>query len=334
MTQIAKRETSILVSLSERWGIETGQLIPITKATIFKEQAGKVSDHELMAFLMVCDRYNLSPFMRQIHAFYDRRGVVVPIVGVDGWVDLINRERRYRGVQFKVHEDEKTGKLIAYTCYLHVEGLVIPVDVTERLTECYRNTDPWNKMPHRMLRHKSLIQAARYAFGYTGIYDEDEGRDIVAGTIDPIVTPLSLQEAQEEITRVADSQQAPPPPPKQDAPAEEQEQTEKPQVQPGCPGCQVPGMVHLEDCPNRPRPEGEQEAKEPKAGAFGGLPEPAPSGGGARGKGAEGRGRPARLRDPGDRCGQESGQTGSGEVWPWSLCDGRPERPRGAVDPQ
>jgi hypothetical protein len=30
-----------------------------------------------------------------------------------------------------------------------------------------------------MLRHKSLIQCSRYAFGFAGIYDEDEGRAII-----------------------------------------------------------------------------------------------------------------------------------------------------------
>lgn len=29
-------------------------------------------------------------------------------------------------------------------------------------------------MPNRMLRHKAAIQATRYAFGFAGIYDEDE----------------------------------------------------------------------------------------------------------------------------------------------------------------
>jgi len=266
MTEIVKRESSMMVSLSERWGIETTELIPITKATIFKEQADKVSDHELIAFLMVCDRYNLSPFMRQIHAFYDRRGVVVPIVGVDGWVDLINREKRYKGVRFEKHEDEQTGKLIAYTCILKVEGLEWPVEVTERLTECYRNTEPWNKMPHRMLRHKSLIQAGRYAFGYSGIYDEDEGRDIVSGVIEPFTEPKSLQEAQ--IPTYDYQGLTPPVPPsgETEAPTQEQEQAEQPHVRAGCPGCQVEGMAHLEDCPNRPPPEEEKEAKEPKAG--------------------------------------------------------------------
>jgi hypothetical protein len=53
-----------------------------------------------------------------------------------------------------------------------------PVTVTEYLSECKRTTEPW-KMEHRMLRHKALIQAARYAFGFAGVYDEDEARNII-----------------------------------------------------------------------------------------------------------------------------------------------------------
>jgi phage recombination protein Bet len=271
MTEIAKREeqASAFVSLAERWGIESEKLLPITKATIFKADAGKVSDAELTAFLMVCAKYNLNPFLRQIHAFYDdRRKAVVPIVGVDGWVDLINREKRFEGMEFKEHTDPNTGKLLAYTCRLYISGMRVPIEVTERLVECYRDTDPWRRMQHRMLRHKSLIQAGRYGFGYSGIYDEDEGRDIVAGTVEPFTEPKSLKEAE---VPTYDYQGLTPPVPPSDEPVA----SEQPQVRPGCPGCQVAGMLHLEDCPNRPPPEGEQEAKEPKAGDPGDTEAPA-----------------------------------------------------------
>jgi hypothetical protein len=43
-------------------------------------------------------------------------------------------------------------------------------------------------MEHRMLRHKAMIQAARYAFGFAGIYDEDEGRTI-ADSSDAVAGP-------------------------------------------------------------------------------------------------------------------------------------------------
>lgn len=52
-----------------------------------------------------------------------------------------------------------------------------------------------------MLRHKAMIQAARIAFGFVGIYDEDEGRRI-ADTIDapkavtsPKASPNKLRDA-------------------------------------------------------------------------------------------------------------------------------------------
>ncbi len=42
------------------------------------------------------------------------------------------------------------------------------------------STQPWNTKPIRMLRHKALIQCARYAFGLSGIMDEDDGNALVA----------------------------------------------------------------------------------------------------------------------------------------------------------
>ena len=38
---------------------------------------------------------------------------------------------------------------------------------------------PGNPTPRRMLRHKAMIQCARLAFGFGGIYDQDEAERIV-----------------------------------------------------------------------------------------------------------------------------------------------------------
>jgi len=35
------------------------------------------------------------------------------------------------------------------------------------------------------LRHKALIQAARLAFGFSGIYDQDEAERIVSARVGP-----------------------------------------------------------------------------------------------------------------------------------------------------
>ena len=56
----------------------------------------------------------------------------------------------------------------------------------EYFAECKRNTDPWNQMPRRMLRHKAIIQCGRIAFGFSGIYDPDDA-EYMATVID--ITP-------------------------------------------------------------------------------------------------------------------------------------------------
>ena len=41
-----------------------------------------------------------------------------------------------------------------------------------------RDVAPWKSHPRRMLRHKAMIQCARLAFGFAGIYDQDEAERI------------------------------------------------------------------------------------------------------------------------------------------------------------
>jgi hypothetical protein len=66
-----------------------------------------------------------------------------------------------------------------------------PIVVTEYFSETYRNTDPWNQMPRRMLRHKAFKECARLTFGFSGIVDEDEARDMK-----PIVVQEKIAQAQ------------------------------------------------------------------------------------------------------------------------------------------
>jgi hypothetical protein len=62
------------------------------------------------------------------------------------------------------------------------------------MSECKRPTDPWNTHPKRMLRHKAMIQAARIAFSFAGIYDPDEGERVLAAENAIDVTPRDEQE--------------------------------------------------------------------------------------------------------------------------------------------
>jgi len=101
---------------------------------------------------------------------------------------MVNGHPAMDGMEFDEHYSD-AGKLEAITCKLWRKDRNRPISVTEHLSECKRGTDPW-KMEHRMLRHKALMQCARYAFGFSGITDEDEAAD-TPGLRD--VTPVKVR---------------------------------------------------------------------------------------------------------------------------------------------
>ncbi len=170
---------SVLVDMSMRFGMEPAAFEATVRATCMKpDKNGKVpTREEFAAFLLVAKEYKLNPLTKEIYAFPAKGGGIVPIVSLDGWANLINSHPAMDGLTFELEHGED-GALISCTCRIYRKDRSHPIEVTEYLSECIRNTEPW-AMKHRMLRHKSLIQCARYAFGFSGIYDEDEGERIV-----------------------------------------------------------------------------------------------------------------------------------------------------------
>lgn len=160
--------------MASRYSVEPAKLLETLKNTAFKN----ANDSQMMALVIVANEYGLNPFTKQIYAFPDKGGGIVPVVSVDGWIKMMNAHPDFDGIEFEF--DEKDGKPVSCTATIYVKGRSRPVRVTEYFSECQRNTDPWRISPMRMLRHKALIQGARVAFGLGGVHDEDEG-EIIAG---------------------------------------------------------------------------------------------------------------------------------------------------------
>ena len=142
-------------------------------------------------FALLCHVHRLNPLLREVYAMRARDGRLNAVVGVDGWARLARSNPACRGWSFTEQRDD-AGALVATTCTMHIAGWEAPLVVTERLAECQQPTDPWRRSPARMLRHKALIQAARYAFGLGGLADEDEQRAIDSddAVADPVGDPV------------------------------------------------------------------------------------------------------------------------------------------------
>lgn len=161
------------------------ELVGVLKATAFK---GQVSDAQMAALLIVSQQYGLNPWTKEIYAFPDRNNGIVPVVGVDGWSRIINSHPQFDGMDFEQDAD-------SCTCIIYRKDRKHPVRVTEWMAECMRpGVGPWKSHPKRMLRHKAMIQCARLAFGFVGIYEQDEAERIIDSEATVVPEPRRLPE--------------------------------------------------------------------------------------------------------------------------------------------
>lgn len=177
---------NLMARMAAEYGVDKDKLAKTLSTTIFGQKEGNQiippTPEEMMTLLVICDQYKLNPFTRQVYAFA-KGGKVVPIVSIDGWLTIINRQPDYDGltIRFSEKEIEIGGvKIPEYCeCSIRRKGMSQPITIPEYARECYQKTMVWGSYPRRMLRHKAIIQCARVAFGLSGIYDEDEGQNII-----------------------------------------------------------------------------------------------------------------------------------------------------------
>jgi len=199
--QLAIAKPSALALMASRLNVEPEKMLKTLKDTVFKN----ASDSELLALVVISNEYGLNPLLKEIYAFPAKGGGIQPVISIDGWIKITNRQPQLDGMEFEM--EFGPDKLpIECTCVIHLKKRKHAVRVTEYFDECFRSTDPWKQMPRRMLRHKALIQCARVAFGFSGIQDEDEARDSLmknanAREVGRAALPNFSAESEPEITQ-------------------------------------------------------------------------------------------------------------------------------------
>lgn len=167
---VSTESPSLLVCMADRYGMRPDAFEKTLRATVVPANCSK---EQFAAFLLVSKEYGLNPVLREIYAMPAKSGGIQPIVSIDGWLNIINSNPKMDGLEFEDHLDE-SGKLVSITARIWRKDREKPIEVTEYMSECRRDTPTWKQWPARMLRHKAAIQCARYAFGFAGIIDPDE----------------------------------------------------------------------------------------------------------------------------------------------------------------
>lgn len=169
----AKARPTAIQAMASRLNLTPAKLQETLRSTVFKG----ASDAEFAALIVVANEYKLNPLTKEIFAFPSKGGGITPVVSVDGWVRIIQEHPQSDGFEFNDHFDDK-GNLYAIECVMHRRDRSRPIKVVEYMDECKGNGPAWQKTPKRMLRHRALIQAGRYAFGFSGIYAEGDDEPV------------------------------------------------------------------------------------------------------------------------------------------------------------
>lgn len=187
ITTPAPQYPSLMAKVAARFSVDPKKMMDTLKQTAFKQKDHPVTDEQMMALMIVADQYGLNPFTKELYAYPDKNNGIVPVVSIDGWANIINTNPQMDGLEF-AYSDDIVNMAGAKPCPVWVDAIIYrkdrmhPIRVREFLDETFRASQypgPWQTHTKRMLRHKATIQCARLAFGFAGIYDEDEASRIV-----------------------------------------------------------------------------------------------------------------------------------------------------------
>lgn len=228
-----------VTALAERYGMLPQELDSTLRNTVFKAAR---SNDEFLALCFVAKQYQLNPLLKEIYAFPQKGGGIVPLVGVDGYVSMMHRQPSFDGMEFRYADNlvavEKDGRPAPewVECIIYRSDQSRPTIVREYLDECFRPTESWRSHPRRMLRHKALCQGARLAFGFSGVYaDADEA--------EPVTVQATVQEVRDVNAAIDQALEAQPKPAPKPAPKPQPAKQDK------------PAPFKLKETPSAPAPQ-------------------------------------------------------------------------------
>jgi len=109
------------------------------------------------------------------------------VLKIDGWLTMLNGQDQFDGLEFTYSDqmipnplDTAVDAASARQVPAWMEASIFrkdrsrPTVVREYFLEVYQDTESWRAMGCRLLRHKTIIQCSRVAFGLGGLFDEDD----------------------------------------------------------------------------------------------------------------------------------------------------------------
>jgi len=188
---ITSRQQSITEKTAAFLGVPPGKVFDVLRG-IWSVKTGQppLTHQEMMVGMALVARYGLDPFAREIYCTRNK-GRIMVIVGIDGWVRVLNRTEDYDGFQVEIAEDSD-GKVVSVETAIHSKARKYPAVYKALASEYARlGGAVAGIVPLHMLRIFSFRHAARLFVPLGGCVTEEEARWMGAGVPDePPATSL------------------------------------------------------------------------------------------------------------------------------------------------
>jgi hypothetical protein len=133
-----------------------------------------LTDQEMFSGISLVARYRLDPITREIYVT-KTQGRLITVIGIDGWIKILDRTDHYDGFEVDIHHDEK-GRLEWVETTIYSKTRSKPTSYRAYWSE-YEKVGGFvsKNMPSHMLRIFSLRHAARLfvPLGATVVTEEE-----------------------------------------------------------------------------------------------------------------------------------------------------------------
>lgn len=135
-----------------------------------------LSPQEMFCGMSLIARYGLDPIAREVYVTRDKTGRLITIVGIDGWIKILDRTDHYDGFEQEIATDD-SGKVVWVETKIHSTRRSHPAVYRAYMDE-YVKLGGYvaAQIPSHMLRIFSLRHAARMFTPLGGAVTEEEAR--------------------------------------------------------------------------------------------------------------------------------------------------------------
>jgi len=171
-----------------------------------------LTNAEMMVGMALVARYDLDPFAREIYVTRNK-GKIMIVLGVDGWIRVLDRTDHYDGFRQSIDRDEG-GRVVSVTTTIYSTKRTVPTEYVALASE-YAKVGGFvsNVMPVHMLRIFSLRHACRLFTPVSGAMTQEEASymaaDPEAGSQPQTLDDLADKLAAPPLPKIP----SPPPPP-------------------------------------------------------------------------------------------------------------------------